>query len=201
MSEEIKLPAESVNATPTKKRSPRAKKSAPSVAEVVPAPVAAVQAVPKDIPVYISPREQWRRDTAAKVAKERAYKSQLVTGKFIFNECPGGELKFPYLEYPGDQKVNYTFKHDGIYTIPLGVAMHLNDNCSYPEYHHNMDQGKSVNAAAIYITTKVHRTSFIPLSFTATPGVGDFSAQTPVRVTAVDPRDNRYQLNMDAMGR
>ncbi|CAM5999025.1 unnamed protein product [Sphagnum balticum] len=105
----------------------------------------------------------------------------MVTGKFLFNECPGGELVFHYREFPGDANVKYTMRHDTVYTIPLGVAMHLNDRCAYPEYSHNLDGGKAIAGVTVegstqnmYIQSKIHRTNFIPLDFTLDAGTVQF---------------------------
>jgi len=171
-----------------KKRAPRSK------------PMEALKATPVEVPTpapYIDPRENAKRELAAKIAAERAYKSQMVTGKFLFNECPGGELKFCYREFPGDQLINYTMKHDSIQTIPLGVAIHLNDRCSYYEYQHNLDNGKAVDVKDMYIQSKVHRTNFIPLNFTL--DAGNYSGQSIAQVTHTNPLDTRFSL--DSLGR
>lgn len=130
---------------------------------------------------FIDPRERLRQEVKMKIAQEREMKSKMVTGKFLFNECPGGELVFYYREFPGDELVKYKMRHDSIQTIPLGVAQHLNDRCSYPEYQHNMDNGKSIDASNMYIMTKVHRTSFIPLDFTV--NAGNYAAQSIAMVS------------------
>ncbi len=137
----------------------------------------------------VDPREQRKRDLKAKIAAEREQKAKMVTGKFLFNECPGGELKFVYREFPDDPLVKYTMKHDSIHTIPLGVAMHLNDRCSYPEFSHNLDNGKTVNGEAMYATTLVHRTNFIPLDFTINAGSYGPSI---VQITQGNPMNNQH---------
>lgn len=190
MNEEIKLPVqatestEAIPAVPKKRRSRR---------KVEPTPIE-VTAMPA-----ISAESRRKQDLKEKWMKERAYKAQMVTGKFLFNECPGGELKFAYREFPGDQLITYTMKHDTIHTIPLGVAQHLNDRCSYPEYHHNLDGGKAVNAQEMYITTKVHRTSFIPLTFSSTELDTGYMANSIHKVSFTNPMSNGQLL--DSMGR
>ena len=124
------------------------------------------------VPEYIDPVAARKAELKAIIARERAYKAQMVTGKFLFNECPGGLLEFSYLEFPGDKKVDYKMRHDTIHTIPLGVAMHLNDRVAYNEYSHNPDSRKTVEDKNLYIKSKVHRTSFIPLDFTMNAGYG-----------------------------
>ena len=129
-----------------------------------------IREIVESVPHYIDPEETRRRELRAKQEAEKRYDHEMVTGKFLFNECPGGELKFPFLKYRGDQLVHYTMQHDKVYTVPRMVARHLNDNCWYPEYQHNMDNGKAVDATKMYITTKIHRVNFIPLDFSADAG-------------------------------
>jgi hypothetical protein len=149
------------------------------------------------MPQSFDPREAQRRAAKEKWMKEREHKSKMVTGKFLFNECPGGEIVFNFREFPGDKRVTYKMKHDTIHTIPLGVAMHLNDRCAYAEFQHNLDAGKSVNADSMYIQSKVHRTNFIPLDWSL--DVGNFSGKSIEQVTYNNPLDNRY--NLDSTGR
>lgn len=171
----------------------RTRRVAKAKAQIETEPLHAINGkLQESAPVYIDPREAKRRETAEKVAKERAYKSQPVTGKFLFNECPGGLLEFPYREFPGDELVHYKLRHDNVYTIPLGVAMHLNDRCSYFEYQHNMDNGKAIDIRNMYIQSKVHRTSFIPLNFTQ--DVGNFTGQSIHQVMSHNPQDTRFSL-------
>ena len=189
----IKAELVDVVVAPVRKKSgpkPKAKVSPVEAAVVVAAPVE----VPVEMPVILTYEEQRRKDLKEKIARERAYKAKLVTGKFLFNECPGGELKFSYREFPGDQKVDYVMRHDTVHTIPLGVAQHLNDRCSYPEYQHNLDNGKAISAENMYVMSKVHRTSFIPMDFSLAAGPSNI-----IQVSNSNPLDNRY--NLDATGR
>lgn len=150
-----------------------------------------------EIPAYVNPREARIKAAKDKWEKEKAHKSKMVTGKFLFNECPGGELRFVYREFPGEPRITYVMKHDTIHTIPLGVAMHLNDRCAYDEFQHNLDNGKLVDAKNMYIQSKVHRTNFIPLDWSV--DVGNSSGKSIAQVTMANPLDSRY--NLDAEGR
>ena len=129
--------------------------------------------------------------------KERERKSKMVTGKFLFNECPGGELTFYFREFPGETLKKYTMRHDSIHTIPLGVAIHLNDNCAYVEYQHNLDGGKAVDIKNMYIQSKVHRTNFIPMDWSI--DAGNSSGRSIAQVSFTNPLDSRF--NLDATGR
>lgn len=59
---------------------------------------------------------------------------EVVKGIFRFHECPGATMQFPYRAYKEDQVERYDLTDGQIYSIPLGVAKHLNKNCWYPEY-------------------------------------------------------------------
>ena len=59
---------------------------------------------------------------------------------------------------------------DQIYTIPLGVANHLNQNGAYPEYEYNIKDGISYGAgmsdqAVMRVQKWVHRFGFQSLEF------------------------------------
>jgi hypothetical protein len=75
--------------------------------------------------------------------------------------------------------------------------MHLNDNCSYPEFSHNLDAGKAVDAKNMYVQSNIHRTNFIPMDWSI--DVGNFTGNSIAQVTYNNPLDNRY--NLDANGR
>lgn len=171
------------------------KKSGPKPKTMVVEPVTPVET--KSFDIYVDPKEARKRAAKEKWMKEREHKSKMVTGKFLFNECPGGELIFHYREFPGDANVKYVMRHDSIHTIPLGVAMHLNDRCAYPEYSHNLDAGKAINAEAMFIQSKVHRTNFIPLDFTL--DAGNWSGKSIAQVTHNNPLGTNQIL--DSMGR
>jgi hypothetical protein len=85
-----------------------------------------------------------------------------VKGIFRFYEVPGGLMEFVYKEFKEDQVEKFTM-HDGeIYTIPLGVARHLNKNGWYPVHSYAQDaDGKK----AMRIGQKVRRFGFQSLEF------------------------------------
>lgn len=101
-------------------------------------------------------------DMKKKLKYMRDKDRQLVRGKFIFHEVPGGVIKFPFRAYKEDQIETYTFKDGEIYSIPLGVARHLNKNCWYPVHSYMQDESGKV---AQKIGEKVRRMSFQSLEF------------------------------------
>lgn len=87
---------------------------------------------------------------------------EMVRGKFIFHEVPGGRMAFSTRFYKEDPVENWDFKDGEIYTIPLGVAKHLNKNIWYPEYEY-ISSEESHNIQRV--GKKVRRCSFQSLEF------------------------------------
>ena len=85
-----------------------------------------------------------------------------VRGKFIYNEVPGGAFSFVFKKYKGDPIERYDLIDGGIYTLPLGVAKHLNNNTWYPIHAYTKDEN---GMPAQKIGQKVHRTAFQSLEF------------------------------------
>lgn len=100
-----------------------------------------------------------------------------VRGKFIFHEVPGGTMMFVYKAYKGDEVEHFTMVDGEIYTIPLGVAKHLNKNCWYPIHAYTTDaDGRPLQK----IGQKVRRCSFQSLEFV------DIDDISPVGTPAAD---------------
>lgn len=88
---------------------------------------------------------------------------KMVKGRFMFHECPKGEMSFTFRKHKGDPVENYVMKDGEIYTVPLGVAKHLNTNCWYPTYTFKNDEaGRPVTT----LSERVRRCSFQSLEFT-----------------------------------
>jgi hypothetical protein len=109
------------------------------------------------------------------IAKKKERDSEMVTGIFKNLEAPGGSVRFVFDIY-GEGLKNYELFDGERYTIPRGVARHLNNGCFYKEYRHLKgefgDQGiragyndGSLKAENMYSTRKVHRFSFQSLEF------------------------------------
>lgn len=87
---------------------------------------------------------------------------EMVKGIFRFHEVPGGSMSFVYKAYKEDQVERYDLVDGEIYTLPLGVAKHLNHNVWYPIHAYALDDnGKPVQK----IGQKVRRCSFQSLEF------------------------------------
>lgn len=95
--------------------------------------------------------------------------NEKVKGIFRFHEVPGGQMSFVYKAYKGDPVERYDMIDGQVYTIPLGVAKHLNKDCWYPEYEHFKDE-QTQNV--MRVGKKVRRCSFQSLEFV---DIEDFS--------------------------
>lgn len=85
-----------------------------------------------------------------------------VRGIFRFLEVPGGSMSFSFKAYKEDPVENYTLVDGQVYTIPLGVARHLNKNCWYPIHAYAQDaEGRNT----VKVGQKVQRASFDSLEF------------------------------------
>lgn len=87
---------------------------------------------------------------------------KLVRGKFQCLEVPNGCVKFSFRKWPCEQIQTYEMQDGHEYTIPLGLARHLANNCWYPIHEYAVD--KSGKRLPI-IGTKVKRVNFIPMDF------------------------------------
>ena len=110
---------------------------------------------------------------------ERQRDRKLVRGRFMFHEVPGGTMTFNFYKYKGDPIETYSLKDGEIYSIPLGVAKHLNNNCSYPVHEHALDEN---GKPSMIIGTKQKRCSFQSLDFMVEE---DFSSSDLVTVEQV----------------
>jgi hypothetical protein len=87
---------------------------------------------------------------------------EMVKGIFRFYEVPGGSMSFVFKAYKEDPVERFDFVDGESYSIPLGVAKHLNKNGWYPVHQHALDEnGKSL----MKIGQKVRRFGFQSLEF------------------------------------
>ena len=64
---------------------------------------------------------------------QRDKHKETVKGIFRFYEVPGGSLSFVFKEFKEDPVQRFDMVDGQVYTVPLGVAKHLNKNGSYLE--------------------------------------------------------------------
>ncbi len=107
-------------------------------------------------------RDREHPSMTAKIKYQRDKERQMIRGKFIYHEVPGGYMSFVFQKYPGDEVTRYDMYDGEIYTIPLSVYKHLNENGWYPVHKYAVDDmGKST----MKIGQKVRRFSFQSLEF------------------------------------
>jgi hypothetical protein len=114
---------------------------------------------------------------AKQIQRMKERDSELVTGTFKNLEQQGCSVRFQYKAYPGDDFTSYELIDGEKYTLPRGVARHLNNDCYYKEYKHlpgefgdtgvrgAINDGR-LNAANMQTCRKVHRYAFMSLDFT-----------------------------------
>lgn len=128
--------------------------------------------------------EQRKKEKALKIKREKSLRYECdkdrekVKGIFRFFAVPGGVMKFSYRKYKWDKTERYELVDGGVYTLPIGVAKHLNNNCWYPEFDYipgmNVQTAQPVsvgsqNSPMMRIARQTHRTAFQPLDFTDVP--------------------------------
>jgi hypothetical protein len=95
---------------------------------------------------------KWQRD------KDR----EMVKGIFRFFEVPGGTMEFVFKAWKEDQVETHRLQDGHVYTLPLGVAKHLNKNLWYPIHAYAQDgDGKPL----MKINQRVRRCAFQSLEF------------------------------------
>jgi hypothetical protein len=107
-----------------------------------------------------------KQSTIAKSKKSLRFQKEKdqepVKGIFRFKEVPGGTMGFYYSQYKGEHPKLYRLKDGEVYTIPRGVARHLNNDCWYPVHSHTVD----ADGNPIYkVSEKKHRCFFQSLEF------------------------------------
>ena len=112
---------------------------------------------------------------------QRQRDREKVRGLFKDYEVPGGNITFSIKLYKEDPVEKFTL-HDGqIYSLPRGVATHLNKNCWYPRYDHVQGE-KGVQDISTRIVEKVRRFGFSPLDFMSDEDIGEATPSSLVTV-------------------
>ena len=94
--------------------------------------------------------------------------NEKVKGIFRFHEVPGGNMRFPFKKYKRDPLETFDMNDGEVYTIPLGVAKHLNTNCWYPSYTFKNDEA---GRPSVSVAEKIRRCSFQSLEFVDIEGL------------------------------
>lgn len=130
--------------------------------------------------IEMNPTSSKLTPTALKDKKEQAKRTlryqrdkdrETVKGIFRFFELPGGAMSFVIKIYKEDPVERYDFMDGQVYSIPLGVAKHLNKNGWYPEYTYVAGEAGTQSAfngmtgGGMRIGKKVRRFGFQSLEF------------------------------------
>lgn len=86
-------------------------------------------------------RELSKKDLKYMRDKDR----ELVTGVFRFFECPNMPMRFVFRKYKEDPVETYEMYDGEVYTIPLSVAKHLNQNGWYPINEYILNKAEQPN--------------------------------------------------------
>jgi len=100
--------------------------------------------------------------TKGSLQYQRDKDREKVRGIFRFHEVPGGTLSFCFKKYKGDPVERFDMVDGMTYSIPLGVAKHLNTNVCYPVHAYTLGEG---GTHAVNVGKKVRRCSFQSLEF------------------------------------
>ncbi len=88
---------------------------------------------------------------------------RLVRGIFKNIEAPGCCHTFSFKVRKGDPIRTYTMRDGEEYEVPISVADHLNNNCSYPIHRYLLDsRGMPTHKS---VERMMHRFAFQPLGF------------------------------------
>lgn len=120
------------------------------------------------------------RKTKVNLKYMRDKDREMVKGIFRFFEVPGGSMSFVFKAYKEDPVERFDMIDGQVYTIPLGVAKHLNKNLWYPLHGFAMDEhGKPM----MKIHQKVRRCAFQSLEFV---DVEEFSSGSSGPIVSVE---------------
>lgn len=119
---------------------------------------------PKPVDISTAKKEQLAKD----LKRQREIDKEIVKGIFRFFEVPYGFMGFSYKAYAEDEIQRYDFIDGMTYSIPLGVAKHLNKTGWYPIHAFTWD---SDGKPSQKIGQKVRRYGFQSLEFI---DVGDY---------------------------
>ena len=113
-------------------------------------------------PLTESARDKAKRELVAKLSYQRDKDREVVKGIFRFYEVPGASLSFVYKAYKGEETIRYDLVDGEVYSLPLGVARHLNKSGWYPIHAHTKGED---DKPSMKIGHKVRRYGFQSLEF------------------------------------
>jgi hypothetical protein len=110
----------------------------------------------------IAAKKEAKEQVKVNLKYMRDQDAETVRGVFHYYEVPGGLLEFVYKAYREDNVEKYSLEDGKIYTVPRGIARHLNKSGWYPVHAHAVDtDGRPIAK----IGQKVRRYGFSSLEF------------------------------------
>lgn len=118
-----------------------------------------------------------KEELRKKIENMRARDAEMVSGIFKNYESPGGTLSFRIKLYPDDPFDAYELRDGERYSIPRGVARHINNGCYFKKYQHAVrPDGRRddmiqafhdgrLDAKNMQFARKEHRFAFNPLDY------------------------------------
>lgn len=111
-----------------------------------------------------------KEKVAQSIKYQRDKDREPVKGIFKYYEVPGGCLEFNYRAYKEDPIEFYHLEDGQQYTLPLGIAKHLNKSGWYPEYEYyqgekGLGRAFSPEGHMMRVAKKVRRYGFQSLEF------------------------------------
>lgn len=105
-----------------------------------------------------------------------------VKGIFRFYECPGAVLSFVFRAYKEDDVERFDLMDGQVYTVPLGVARHLNKSGRYPIHAYKVNEDGSTSQ---HVGKKVARYGFQSLEFVDISDIDATGSDGIIEVTEV----------------
>jgi len=102
-------------------------------------------------------------ESKSQLLLQRDKDREMVKGIFRFHEVPNGRMDFVFKKYKQDPIEKFSMIDGQVYTVPLGVAKHLNSNVKYPIYTNSRldEQGNT----ELVVKEWIRRCSFQSLEF------------------------------------
>jgi len=114
-------------------------------------------------PKTVNRGEDSRSDIEKNLRSMYEQDKQIVRGLFKYYEVPSGFVEFMYKKYKWDKLQYFKMYDNQVYSIPLGVAKHLNTNPKYPVHENSMDEN---GKPTFKVSKKIARMAFQSLEFT-----------------------------------
>ena len=130
----------------------------------------------KETPRDMTPAPKSDKRKAVNLKYQRDKDREQVKGVFRFYEVPGGMLSFVFRAYKEDPVERFDLVDGQIYTIPLGVARHLNKNGKYPVHAYAQNEA---GQPSMIIGKKVARFAFQSLEFIDIEDMGESTIIDP----------------------